>query len=246
MGINARQLKKRYALTIHDLHDKVGMNVCTIDNPPLECGSYEWMGQEQQVNNLLLREFELPLRLNNTFIDILIALYGEDADGWIGHKIGLYIGAVTLKGKTESGILMDIRSYDQANPALAARSAKSMEPIPDVNMKRFQEHCQAKKKTWDDFLFWVKKIHPDARGDVFGRELNEIPRCVAPLMKVFLDEISAPARLTEPEMSDAKEPPANPHPEVLDRPRQTTPAPIRNPMPRGGDYQGAPDDDIPF
>lgn len=67
-------------------------------------------------HQLLLRGCRLPLRLNNPRVDVLIEMFGEDTDKWVGRKIGLYTGKATVWGKTETVIFLHEKPVDSSEP----------------------------------------------------------------------------------------------------------------------------------
>jgi hypothetical protein len=65
-------------------------------------------GSENLKGVLYFKETEIkPLPLNNTNIDSLIALHGDDVEDWIGKQIKLVVREVEAFGKTGPGIRIE-------------------------------------------------------------------------------------------------------------------------------------------
>lgn len=120
--MDASLLKNRYSLDIADLPNPQGMNVVTIDH----IDSEEYFSREDKQmkwrHKLYLVGFRLPLSLNNSRIDVLMALLGKDTDSWVNRKIGLYVGPVERYGKTEAGVLIHLQACDHL-PAIGSTPA---------------------------------------------------------------------------------------------------------------------------
>jgi hypothetical protein len=120
--MDAHLLKKRYAIDIPDLPDQSGgINVVTIarwDTELYSAPNDHGVKEQRERHLLFFNEIRLPLRLNNTRIDVLIAILGPDMSRWPGRKVGLYVGATQSYGQTKAGVLLDIRAHDQAQPIL--------------------------------------------------------------------------------------------------------------------------------
>lgn len=251
--MNVKELKTKYCLDPDDLPNKSGVNILTIVG--LESEAYNDnsnpRGPKKMRHNLWFREMQLPLRLNNTRLDILARLLGEETDHWKGRKIGLFIAAVSEFGKTKLTILIDLNVQDAApgtgNPQQLPGSAppvmsKPDAPIGDANAERFRMALAEQGAKYDDFLLWLKKTDRPQHDATIGLDLADLKRSIAPLMQRFLREYSAGAAAVT---------------EVIDKPAANT-APAAGPVntdvapthPRNqmGDPVTViePDDDIPF
>ena len=100
--MDADRLKKAYRLEYYHLPNPQGINVVQIQGI-----DSEEAGQPPNTywrHNLMLVGYRVPLRLNNTRIDVLSMMFGRETEGWIGKKIGLMVNAVSHYGKTEMNI----------------------------------------------------------------------------------------------------------------------------------------------
>jgi hypothetical protein len=103
--MDARQLKTAYAIEAPDLPNPQGtiVQITGIDteySQQLENG----IAKDRITHQLKLHGWRLPLRLNNTKVDTLIAIFGSETDQWIGRKVVLCAMPVTAFGQTKLGI----------------------------------------------------------------------------------------------------------------------------------------------
>lgn len=129
--MDARTLKTRYAIDIEDLPNPQGMNVVTI--AALDWEEFEVKENKKRVTNvrhlLYFAELRLPLRLNNTRVDVLTAMFGQETDHWIGRKVGLYVGAVAEYGETEMKVLLHVQAADHL-PAITPERGSRAAQLP--------------------------------------------------------------------------------------------------------------------
>lgn len=246
--MNVKELKTKYCLEAEDLPNKNGINVLSIVD--LERSTFTANEGGRQVpktrTNLWFRELQLPLRLNNTRLDILEKLLGSETDHWKGRKIGLFIAAVSEYGKTKLTILIDLQVHDAPGPQIGSGPvtqgqivAKPDAPIGDANAERFQLALAEQGAKYDDFLLWLKRVDRPAHDSTIGMDLADLKRSIAPLMQRFLREFGSTPTTPAAPAEVIDKPAAN------SAPTEAAPTHPRNQM---GDPVAAiaPDDDIPF
>lgn len=103
------RLKTRYSLDYDMLPHQGGLpNVVQIHS----IDTVEYMGQDngrpamKTKHNLWLVGCKLPLVLNNTRLDVIGSMLGEETDLWQGRRIALQTGATATFGKTKMAILV--------------------------------------------------------------------------------------------------------------------------------------------
>ncbi len=74
------------------------------------------------------RETESKLGLNKTNKNVLVDLYGDETDEWIGKKVSLYPTRVDFQGKRVDAIRIEDRKPEQKSGPGAA--ADDNDPIP--------------------------------------------------------------------------------------------------------------------
>ena len=196
--MNVKDLKTKYHLEPDDLPNRVGNNIVTIvslDSEPYTDNS-GGKSVKKVRHNLWFRELSLPLRLNNTRLDVLAKLLGDETDNWRGRKIALFNGASSSFGQTKAAIFISLEAQDatpgNGNPAqLNAAGASApidIRPIGDNGADRFKQALAEQGATFDEFMRWLRKESGELHGRCFGLELGDLPRAALPLMARFLKE----------------------------------------------------------
>lgn len=121
--MDANSLLKKYCLDETHMPNPQGMNVVQISRiDSEEYTKKEGRQQIREVRHLLyLQGFDLPLRLYNMRLKILIALLGPETDLWIGKKIGLFVSAQMNYGEVETTLMIHVQPIDQSIPAVSQR-----------------------------------------------------------------------------------------------------------------------------
>ena len=112
--MDARLLKKAYAIDPLDLPNPQG-TVVQIVGVDTEYAVFVENGVsvERAQHILRLHGWRLPLRLNNTKVDSLVAILGPETDLWIGRKVVLTAVPITTYGQTKLGVAIVPLQGDQ-------------------------------------------------------------------------------------------------------------------------------------
>jgi len=136
-------LMTKYCIDVDDMPLRDGVNVVQIrgfDSEEFQCK--EGAQRVTKVRHLMyLVNFPLPLRLNNTRLQVIAAVLGsKQIEDWIGRKIGLVVQAENKYGKVELTLLVHASFVDQALPACGPKprerlsnSASTRTPIPGAS-----------------------------------------------------------------------------------------------------------------
>lgn len=101
-------MKKKYEITVDDLPSQVGPNVVVIEGFDAEEG-VDQDGQPFTRHQVWFAGWSLPLRLNNTRIEMLEQILGKNTEDCIGRKIALVATSTSAYGKTK--ITIGIHPY---------------------------------------------------------------------------------------------------------------------------------------
>lgn len=297
--MNFRDLKQRYHVWPEDLSNPRGTVVQIVGLASENYVVTESGVQVPKTRSLLrLHGYGVPFRLNNTRLDVLGAMFGENTDDWIGKKIGLYVAAANNHGKTEPTIFIHVEPctdmpLSQVHPRVSAQSQLTagsraqgfvgeiqtamskfeppqkgavppggqtpggfnpaakpgttmpfdVRPIGLNSAKNFNEAMAEQGIKLDDVIGWFKRHDPDTHERVWGQELADWPRGVAPAMQRCLREW--PAEPTHGPARDpaAAPPPESPPPTPTPKPAIVPGATFGKPAPPSTDPDA---DDIPF
>ena len=114
------QFKKRYAMEPGDLGNQSGFTIAVIE----KVDSEEYLDRKniaQVRHQLYFAGYEYPLRLNNTRIDVLKALFGLDTETAAGKKVALLCAASQSYGETEITINIHPMPIPQDAPVTPVR-----------------------------------------------------------------------------------------------------------------------------
>jgi hypothetical protein len=96
---------------------------------------------EEPVHLLHFVGYPKPMKLNNTRLDVLGAMLGEETDNWVGRKVGVMAGPVTYFGKTQMDIVVWAQPVDgyEPTPPVSRRFAAAVaqsKAVPGVGLAR--------------------------------------------------------------------------------------------------------------
>lgn len=263
--MDANTLLKKYCIDEDHLPNQAGMNVVQIR--AIDTEYYEAIENRRKVEKerhlLWLAGFDLPLRLNNTRLKILIALLGPETDHWAGKKIGLFVGATQNYGDVERCLMIHIQPIDQSIPHVSqakrsqlpggqqwppqqpAPAAAALPAKPDtspIGADTAAEICAAleqRNKTWDDL-----RLHLGTAGFgelIAGKLPPDCPAAILPAARTYVRDL--PPTKPKPEAAKFKAMWAPP-PEVIDRSTGEVINPAAGLKPGAAPVMAA--DDIPF
>lgn len=262
--MDANALLKKYCIDEDHLPNQAGMNVVQIK--AIDTEYYQAVENRRKVDKerhlLWLSGFDLPLRLNNTRLKILIALLGAETDLWVGKKIGLFVGASQNYGEVERCLMIHIQPIDQSIPpvgqvrrsqlpsgqqwppqqATAAAAPPAKIDTSPIGVDTAAEICAAleeRNKTWDDL-----RLHLATAGcgdHIAGKLPPECPAAILPAPRTYVRNL--PRSKPKPEPAKFKAMWAPP-PEVIDRSTGEVINPAAGLKPGAAPVMAA--DDIPF
>ncbi|MCK6475308.1 MAG: hypothetical protein L6Q35_00580 [Phycisphaerales bacterium] len=265
--MDANTLLKKYCIDEDHLPNQAGMNVVQIR--AIDTEYYEAIENRRKVEKerhlLWLSGFDLPLRLNNTRLKILIALLGSETDHWVGKKIGLFVGASQNYGEVERCLMIHIQPIDQSIPPVgqvrrsqlqggqqwppqqaAPPAAAALPAKPDtapIGADTAAEICAAleeRNKSWDDL-----RLHLATAGFgelIAGKLPPDCPAAILPAARTYVRDL--PRSKPKPDPAKFKQMWAPP-PEVVDRQTGEVINPAAGLKPAGA-APAKPEDDIPF
>lgn len=112
--------KKRYAMEPGDLGNQSGFTIAMIEK--VDSDTYTDRKNVMQVRHqLYFVGYEYPLRLNNTRVDVLKALFGPDTENASGKKVALLCAASASYGETEITINIHPMAVPQDSPLTPVR-----------------------------------------------------------------------------------------------------------------------------
>lgn len=208
---------------------------------------------------LVLREFDLPMKLNGKKMAALGGLYGDNPNLWIGKEFEFYRGIEVVGTQNYAALFIDQRppaplkpGLPAADPLFSPQHGRSF--VPQANMDRFLQAVAAKGLDWTAFLRWLKTASTQAFAAAAGEPLDAIPASIVPAMKAYLDVIhtSEPAAAPAPAPTLPTPPPAS---AAFRRPEESLREPIASPQTQSRPpvnkhsapgYQEIQEDDIPF
>lgn len=187
-------------------------------------------GGEAEIKwKIRFREQRKPMGLWTSNARIIGEMYGEDAEKWVGKRIGIYAATYPSYGEQKPCINVDkwtpdqVRSYETkavVNGAPGLVISGDKRPVPAEAMQRFMKFAEAYvpkgASVWDAFLGWCRLNCPEALTMCYGVPLADIPAGVLPAMKAFLDHLAKPPALdTQKATPDVKLPTAGAGREVI-------------------------------
>ena len=122
--MDARLLKTRYCIEHSDLPSQQAtiVQIVGIDKEYFEGDD----GIQKERSIIFFHGWRLPLRINNTRLDTLIAILGGETDLWIGKKIMLAAMPVSKFGRTE----MDVVIHPMPAPDEAPHTPPPLHMLP--------------------------------------------------------------------------------------------------------------------
>lgn len=269
--MNANDLLQKYCIDETHLPNPTGMNVVEIK--AIDTEEYTAFEQGRKVSKrrhlLWLAGFDLPFRLNNTRLKLLIALLGQETNGWIGKKIGIYVSAQMSYGEVVTSLMIHIQPIDQSIPPVSQRRFSQLPPgapggwppqspppgalatqvnSPDSDMTPIgtdaaaEVCCQLEErgKTWDDLRIF---LNANGLGEMIaGKHPGDCPKAIRSTLRSFL--ASSPKVKPRPDPEKFKKLWLPPPAEVIDKRTGEVINPAAG-LP-GQPPNEVPDDDIPF
>ncbi len=164
--MNANDMLVKYCIDESHLPNQTGPNIVQIVSVDTDYYTVQEKGRkiEKPRHQLWLSGFDLPLRLGNMRIKILIERFGAETEHWIGKKISLFVGQEIKFGKMEVSLMIDVRPVDQSLPIVSQRRAhhqtsgsSKASPVPadmkSLGVDSAAEVCcllEERGKTWED------------------------------------------------------------------------------------------------
>ncbi|MFN7019853.1 MAG: hypothetical protein ACK4WH_00820 [Phycisphaerales bacterium] len=112
--MDARQLLRYYNIEPFHLEQNrmTIVEIARFDSEQIEHGNQagEWK------HKLYFTGWRLPLKLNNTRINILMAMFGQNTDAWVGRRIGLFVGVANHYGKSEPCVMIHLQPPPDGTP----------------------------------------------------------------------------------------------------------------------------------
>jgi len=111
--MDASQLKDAYHIGPAELPSPTGtvVEIAGVDSE-YYVGNQDGRQVDKVRHLLWFKGCRLPLRLNNTRVDLLMGMLGKETDAWVGRKIGLFVGAANHYGKTEPSVFIHVQAVD--------------------------------------------------------------------------------------------------------------------------------------
>lgn len=269
--MDANDLLQKYCIDETHLPNPTGMNVVEIK--AIDTEEYTSFDGGRKVTKrrhlLWLSGFDLPFRLNNTRLKLLIALLGRETNGWIGKKIGIYVSAQMSYGEVVTSLMIHIQPIDQSLPPVSQRrfsqlpsgapggawppqtppgSTSIQVASPDVDMTPIgtdaaaEVCCQLEErgKTWDDLRIF---LNANGLGELIaGKHPGDCPKAIRSALRSFL--ASVPKVKPRPDPEKFKKLWLPPPTEVIDKRTGEVINPAAG-LPGQAPNQ-VPKDDIPF
>lgn len=111
--MDASQLKAAYHIGPSELPSPTGTvaEIVGVDSEYYQ-GYQDGRPVDKVRHQLWFKGCRIPLRLNNTRVDLLINMLGKETDAWVGRKIGLFVGVGNHYGKTEPCVMIHVQPVD--------------------------------------------------------------------------------------------------------------------------------------
>lgn len=121
-------LKKKYTLEPEDLPNPNGPSVVVIEAFDSETYT-DNEGVQQVRHELWFAGYRYPFRLNNTRVDILVMLFGQNTEDAVGKKLILMPGVTTAYGKSKPCINIHPTPCPAETPATPVPQSLAIAPM---------------------------------------------------------------------------------------------------------------------